>query len=993
MDPNRDLSPTVFFRSDDDFTSDDEVAADTLVTSPFNFNDVPVIQEVDSDDAVPQEAIFDGLFLQQEGAPADGPTWEQTPVTTINLSSLGRMYRLKDRSSAIKLLHRRVNVVLDSDLKLCSNDPKLLWKASNHFLDFILVVSGKISLHAFLPRTIADHNFTLTLNLRLQCREFHLKFGKLGFDPTGSMMAISEGQSTELWLGFCPVSNIEDIDLANQSPLLNEKHGDTCLTAVHYCMGIMFIAYLLNQIPSMPVHMMYPYGPRKDFKEWKIEDATNILYVGYTSTSFAFAIMILGYLNDESDNSQKTITLRLQDALHLNRLMIDQYDKFVANAPADWLKDGWLQQHNQPIVSNDNHAHHVEAQNWNLERDYANVRYLSMAVATHISCEVVQGWVEVPVNEILSVHDVIYNSLDLDVRQPMDLPSLPLHEPGTQREIEEGRHIPRFIGRTCINSPKCGILINLETIPQLFSSYVAHDEHLNLDADILDVKDGEGPSINVYPQAFLRKYGHLQSSSILPHFKTFVKKVQALITRQQRRPRVDDNDDADDEADDEDDENEETNLIDTKQLAPAIIASGCQFYNEISHRVRPNAGLHEVQQGRVTSALSGAYAQRSGKHVHTAIICHCGLNLPHEHYNNAIKMEKVPRDLSIYLDIIIPLARAWSRPHVSNNLHPHLSIFVPEAFPNIYQWMTFGVTSLIERIWEHQQPLLKVDKTPSPQMIEICAMLKRALAFAHTGNTRVLSSSLMRPFWLVRSLLQQGWPTMSSMIRLVSTTSRPVAVSPGDWPIVARSNLPAIASKHSQVVTYGVDHFEVFLFNSFASPKRSHKLSVHNPPANVFMQYDQDLRHAIIIAVVAFQSFIADVKTLVSVSVTKLCSKLDDQDTHSTSLAAKGRRYNLKKWLACDHPLSYLDHAFEFLLKSVVADSDDQSLGLPNPTKEKLAIHDFAKLIIDIPRPTNPVTIAAPLISTGNSPMVFKVALIYMSNCRHISPERFHHCH
>ncbi|KAG2348660.1 hypothetical protein BDR05DRAFT_996033 [Suillus weaverae] len=241
---------------------------------------------------------------------------------------------------------------------------------------------------------------------------------------------------------------------------------------------------------------------------------------------------------------------------------------------------------------------------------------------------------------------------------------------------------------------------------------------------------------------------------------------------------------------------------------------------------------------------------------------------------------------------------------------------------------------------------------------------------------------------------------MSSTIRLVTTTSIPVSVSPADWPIVARSNLPAIASKRSQVVTYGVDHFEVWYFFSTASPPpNAHirfvqaykaefhiQLSVNNPPTDVFMQYGQDLRHAIIIAVVAFQSFVADVKTLVSASVTKICSELDDQDTHSTSLEAKGRRHNLKKWLACDHPLSYLDHAFEYLLKTVVADSDDQSLGLPNPTKEKLAIRDFTKLIIDMSRPTNPVAIAAPLVSTGNSPMVFKVALIYMSKTLSSSP-------
>lgn len=73
-----------------------------------------------------------------------------------------------------------------------------------------------------------------------------------------------------------------------------------------------------------------------------------------------------------------------------------QYDDFVANAPPSWLKDGWLQQHipisvacrygqNQPIASTDRHALRVEARNWNLERDYTNIRYMSMAIATHIS--------------------------------------------------------------------------------------------------------------------------------------------------------------------------------------------------------------------------------------------------------------------------------------------------------------------------------------------------------------------------------------------------------------------------------------------------------------------------------------------------------------------------------------------------------------------------------------------------------------------------------
>lgn len=407
--------------------------------------------------------------------------------------------------------------------------------------------------------------------------------------------------------------------------------------------------------------------------------------------------------------SQKHITLRLQDVMLLDRMMAIQYDDFVANAPPYWLSDGWLQQHipisvacrygqNQPIASTDPHALRVEARNWHYERDYAHIRYLSVAVATHISyvlfllsfisvlipfalsCEIVRGWVQVPVQDILSVHDIVYNSPDSDVRQPVDLVNLPLREPGTQKEIniydQDGRRIPRLIGRNRADSPKCGLLVNLETIPQLFSSYVAHDEHLDFDADILD-QDVEGPQINVYPQAFLRKYGHLQSPSVLPHFKHFIKKVQANITLRRRGHRLDEEDDADDEDEAVNGPNE------GRPIPPALLTSGCQFYNEISHRIRPNAGLHEVQQGRITSALAGAYAQGTGKHVHSCIMRHCGLSLPHQRYNNSIKSDSVPRDLRLENIYILQLDSI--DPGKRNGTCVMLYVLVILTFSNWYQ--------------------------------------------------------------------------------------------------------------------------------------------------------------------------------------------------------------------------------------------------------------------------------------------------------------------
>jgi hypothetical protein len=123
--------------------------------------------------------------------------------------------------------------------------------------------------------------------------------------------------------------------------------------------------------------------------------------------------------------------------------------------------------------------------------------------------------------------------------------------------------------------------------------------------------------------------------------------------------------------------------------------------------------------------------------------------------------------------------------------------------------MTFGITSLLEKIWAHQKPLLAKGRKPSPQMIEICAMLERTLAYAHTGNAKVLSSGVMKPFWIYRSLLEQGLPTLSPSVRVVVSTTLPIAVSAGDWPTVNNLKVPATASKRTQILTFSLEHYEV----------------------------------------------------------------------------------------------------------------------------------------------------------------------------------------
>src|ERR1700684_4192268 len=92
--------------------------------------------------------------------------------------------------------------------------------------------------------------------------------------------------------------------------------------------------------------------------------------------------------------------------------------------------------------------------------------------------------------------------------------------------------------------------------------------------------------------------------------------------------------------------------------------------------------------------------------------------------------------------------------------HPPL-----QAFPHVYQWTTYPITSLLERIWEHFLPIIIKGGKPTPQVVELCSVLERALAYAHTGNAKVIATSLMRPLWLVKSLLEQGLPTFAPSVR------------------------------------------------------------------------------------------------------------------------------------------------------------------------------------------------------------------------------------
>jgi hypothetical protein len=154
----------------------------------------------------------------------------------------------------------------------------------------------------------------------------------------------------------------------------------------------------------------------------------------------------------------------------------------------------------------------------------------------------------------------------------------------------------------------------------------------------------------------------------------------------------------------------------------AVKPVSSQFYNYLSHRVASRAGRHDSQQGSVTAAISGAFAS-STKDKATALVKqdYCQDKLPSERFHGRItsvddcptscraelvysidvralkdqsgsyvvsvhRFPSVRCDLnakfsSIFKDIILELARAWSKREIRGAIKNYLVVLKPEVRP------------------------------------------------------------------------------------------------------------------------------------------------------------------------------------------------------------------------------------------------------------------------------------------------------------------------
>lgn len=148
----------------------------------------------------------------------------------------------------------------------------------------------------------------------------------------------------------------------------------------------------------------------------------------------------------------------------------------------------------------------------------------------------------------------------------------------------------------------CGVLMNLTNIRALFRTADDHDDSDNE----LFGEPAKEEKLDVYPLGFLRKAGNVQAGGAPHCFLAPIKKVNRAVRKEgtQQRTRATTSFEEDSSSLSTDSETQ-----DTVNRIPTVKATSCQFYNYIAHRIAPRAGKLDSQQGLVTAALVGAFAQ------------------------------------------------------------------------------------------------------------------------------------------------------------------------------------------------------------------------------------------------------------------------------------------------------------------------------------------------------------------------------------------------
>lgn len=199
------------------------------------------------------------------------------------------------------------------------------------------------------------------------------------------------------------------------------------------------------------------------------------------------------------------------------------------------------------------------------------------------------------------------------------------------------------------DGPPCGVLIDLQNIEALFHARVeTSDDDESIDG-FRPPPSFTAPRIDVYPLGFLRTAGNIKATGIPRCFYPVLTQINQKL-RQENKDYGEDEEDEEDSGDD--------SHFSGLSPDPIVVPVSSQFYNYITHRTASRSGSHESQQGSVTSALAGAFAQSArDKRVAASKQRYCDNEMPSDRFHRSITLEDCPKSGRAELVYAVDLRR------------------------------------------------------------------------------------------------------------------------------------------------------------------------------------------------------------------------------------------------------------------------------------------------------------------------------------------------
>lgn len=237
-----------------------------------------------TDDAALQPIILDSL-RDSAGDPLNsGTRYEDLPVRQVPLSKYKLHMETDNTPAAFKSFHSRSEIFIDEEFSYDPHDRDLGYRATEHHLDFLMVLSSRIGFDAFLPNSPNDITFIFDLDLHQPHRALPMKHSDLGFPVDHNALFIGRSRGKDMiFLIMAPNSFINEIDPTDDVadddvPSAAQSRSQTNMSGRHYFILVMYMAFVFHKhFPRRDIYCHERY-PDLDLHPWRnVRNSTNLL--------------------------------------------------------------------------------------------------------------------------------------------------------------------------------------------------------------------------------------------------------------------------------------------------------------------------------------------------------------------------------------------------------------------------------------------------------------------------------------------------------------------------------------------------------------------------------------------------------------------------------------------------------------------------------------------------------------------------------------------